>query len=206
MEIHVFFLSLLKFQHHNFFAAIICIKYFFKFGFCGDTDLSLDLYVNEISRDFGSTSLISLFETPMSKLLPLAVYSATVISIVCLVSQFHPNIQMAQSDQHSRLWKSTSMEEAALKKLDLSWIQYGKEKSDWALLVNSWLCVQGKPDSGGRVKPRGEKELIIYSEQDFNLTKVSGNFNSILLCPVSLTNHRVFYRLDLDIGKLSKLA
>ena len=55
---------------------------------------------------------------------------------------------------------------------DLSWIQYGKEKSDWALLVNSWLCVQGKPDFGGRIKPRGEKELIIYSEQDFNLTKV----------------------------------
>ena len=74
---------------------------------------------------------------------------------------------------------------------DLSWIQYGKEKFDWALVVNSWFCVHEKTNSQGRIKPRGEKELIIYSEQDFNLTKVGKcliygferflGFNSFLL-------------------------
>ena len=56
---------------------------------------------------------------------------------------------------------------------DLSWIKYGEEATDWALLVNAWLCVQHKKGNGSSQKSKSEKELVIYSYQDFNLTEVS---------------------------------
>ena len=56
---------------------------------------------------------------------------------------------------------------------DLSWIKYGEEDTDWALLVNAWLCVQHKTRNGSSQKYKRRKELVIYSYQEFNLTKVS---------------------------------
>ena len=55
---------------------------------------------------------------------------------------------------------------------DLSWIKYGEEDVDWALLVNAWLCVQNKKGNESSRKSKNEKELVIYSHQHFNLTEV----------------------------------
>ena len=52
---------------------------------------------------------------------------------------------------------------------ELSWVKYGDEDVDWALLVNAWLCVE---DKKGNKSNNKEKELVIYSYQDFNLTEV----------------------------------
>ena len=50
---------------------------------------------------------------------------------------------------------------------EIQWIKYGEEKTDWALLINSRMCVE---------KSDGEKKnLVIYSTKKFNSTEVSLN-------------------------------
>ena len=48
---------------------------------------------------------------------------------------------------------------------EIQWIKYGEEKTDWALLINSRMCVE---------KSDGEKKkLVIYSSKEFNRIEVS---------------------------------
>ena len=52
---------------------------------------------------------------------------------------------------------------------DLLWFQYGKETSDIALIVNTWLCVEN------RTKREGQEihsDLVIYSSENIRLNKV----------------------------------
>ena len=50
---------------------------------------------------------------------------------------------------------------------EIQWIKYGEEKTDWALLINSRMCVE---------KSDGEKKkLVIYSTNEVNCTEVSIN-------------------------------
>ena len=48
----------------------------------------------------------------------------------------------------------TQQDERKLKK-EISWIQYGKEREDRALLINTWLCIEVKEN---------KRELVVYSQ------------------------------------------
>ena len=49
---------------------------------------------------------------------------------------------------------------------DLQWLKYGKDKSDVALLVNAWLCLEDK------TRVRNRKNIVIYSSEHVDLHKV----------------------------------
>ena len=51
-----------------------------------------------------------------------------------------------------------------VKDFDFSWIKYGVEDSDWALAVNTFLCVERDR--------RDQMKLVAYSSQKYQLDKV----------------------------------
>ena len=50
---------------------------------------------------------------------------------------------------------------------DFVWQKYGREESDWALIVNAWLCVQREYAN--------KTNLVAYSDDQVEVTKVSTN-------------------------------
>ena len=52
---------------------------------------------------------------------------------------------------------------------EIQWIKYGEEKTDWALLINSRMCVETSEVE--------KKKLVIYSTKKFNSTEVSLHVN-----------------------------
>ena len=48
---------------------------------------------------------------------------------------------------------------------DFVWKKYGREKFDWTLIVNAWLCV--------RRKNHNETRLVVYSGDKVQVNKVS---------------------------------
>ena len=53
-------------------------------------------------------------------------------------------------------------------KSKFTWVKYGYQDSDWALLCTSWLCVEDNGASKNR-----SKSLIVYSSEDFPFSEVS---------------------------------
>ena len=44
------------------------------------------------------------------------------------------------------------------------WIKYGEEDTDWALLVNTWICTEEDNDT--------HKKLVAYSSKNLHLNNV----------------------------------
>ena len=53
---------------------------------------------------------------------------------------------------------------------DFVWKKYGREKLDWALILNAWLCVR-------RNNPN-ETKLMVYSGNQLSVTKVCTNLKN----------------------------
>ena len=53
-------------------------------------------------------------------------------------------------------------------KSNFTWVKYGYQDSDWALLCSSWLCVEGDG-----ADEKGNKSLVVYSSEDFVFSEVS---------------------------------
>ena len=49
---------------------------------------------------------------------------------------------------------------------ETQWIKYGKEDTDWALLVNTWICTEKDNDT--------HKKLVLYSFKNLHLNNVCG--------------------------------
>ena len=47
---------------------------------------------------------------------------------------------------------------------EAQWIKYGKEDTDWALLVNTWICTEKGSDT--------HKKLVAYSSKNLHLNNV----------------------------------
>ena len=49
---------------------------------------------------------------------------------------------------------------------ETQWIKYGKEDTDWAHLVNTWICTEKDNDT--------HKKLVVYSSKNLHLNNVCG--------------------------------
>lgn len=86
------------------------------------------------------------------------------------------NVSTGAGIEHEILLKTTEQKEhtTALQKNrydsndpEIQWIKYGEEKTDWALLINSRMCVEASDVE--------KKKLVIYSTKKSNSTEVSLN-------------------------------
>ena len=75
---------------------------------------------------------------------------------------FEKSTKLSDTEENTSLSENTKENEKL--HADFSWIKYGFESSDWALLVDTSLCIEGSVN---------RKRLVIYTSQEYNLEKVS---------------------------------
>ena len=54
---------------------------------------------------------------------------------------------------------------------ETQWIKYGEEDTDWALLVNTWICTEKDNDT--------HKKLMVYSSKNLHLNNVGDQYKRL---------------------------